>query len=461
MNSNRTVPIPPLFLSKFEKLLPKADFPMFEAALDAQPVSGLRVNTLKMSVEEFLFRSPFKLDKRVDWCPQAFYLEGGDRPGQHPYHAAGLYYLQDPSAMVPAQLLAPQPGERILDLSAAPGGKTTQMAALMKGEGLLVANEIKNKRIGHLIQNVERWGASNVMVSNETPERLADTFGAIFDKVLVDAPCSGEGMFRKDQGARAEWSQEMVEGCAVRQQNILRVAVKLVRPGGKLLYSTCTFSPEEDEGVIQEILNKYPEMEVVKTVTYDGFDEGRPDWIDADPSLRNAVRLFPHKVAGEGHFACLLQKKGGQRPQELKHNLRNQLSKTDIRIWDSFAGNTLKHQFDVERLAVVGDRLYYLPEEIPNTGNLRIAHQGVWLGTIKKDRFEPAHPLALLLQADGFVNRHDLSSSSSGIASYLQGGILESEGNGWTVVTVDGIPLGWGKAVQGMLKNHYPKGWMR
>ena len=210
--------------------------------------------------------------------------------------------------MSPAELLAPQPGERVLDLAAAPGGKTTHLAALLKGTGLLVANEIKNKRVGHLAQNVERWGAGNVVVTNETPERLADHFGPFFDRVLVDAPCSGEGMFRKDMGARADWSPEMVAGCAARQKSILHVAAKLVRAGGYLLYSTCTFAPEEDEGVIAQLLQDFPDFEVVELPRFPGFAGGKPEWIDAPAELSGAVRLFPHRLNGEGHFACLLHR---------------------------------------------------------------------------------------------------------------------------------------------------------
>ncbi len=460
MPANSPVPIPTLFLERMKNLLDENEFPAFAEALNAVPKSGLRVNTLKLTPEQFMAVSPFSLGERVPWCPSAFSLSGEDRPGLHPYHMAGLYYLQDPSAMSPAELLAPQAGERVLDLAAAPGGKTTHLAALMQGQGLLVANEIKNKRVGHLAQNVERWGAGNVVVTNESPERLADHFGPYFDRVLVDAPCSGEGMFRKDMGARADWSPEMVAGCAVRQKNILHVAAKLVRAGGYLLYSTCTFAPEEDEGVISQLLQEFPEFEVIQLPQFPGFSSGRPDWSDADPSLTGAVRLFPHRLNGEGHFACLLQRKNGAPQEQVRSAWLSDLAKPAAGLWRNFATETLINGLPEDRLQLAGERLYYLPELTPDFGRLRIVHSGVWLGTFKKDRFEPAHPLALFLKPGQARNVFDLPVGSRELAAYLRGESLPADVHGWAVVTANGFPIGWGKGVQGTLKNHFPRGWM-
>jgi len=473
-------PIPPLFLQKMRGLLGD-ESQAFAEALSRDPVSGLRVNTLKITPDGFREASPFKLGEEVDWCPSAFQLPPSNfSPGLHPYHRAGLYYLQDPSAMAPAELLAPRPGERVLDLAAAPGGKTTHLAALMGSEGLLVANEIKTKRVGHLAQNVERWGAGNVVITNETPEALADHFGASFDRVLVDAPCSGEGMFRKDMGARADWSPEMVTGCALRQSAILRVAAKLVRPGGYLLYSTCTFAPEENEAVIGEFLSGYggeggQRFRVVEVPQSRGFMQGRPDWSALqrpgilESGLRGAVRLFPHRVEGEGHFACLLQRilsgedVAGEPVSQNKLG-RDRLarpSRQQSGFWRDFAKETLGVDLAEDRLRVIGDRLYFVPEGLPDLGKLRIVHPGVWLGSLKKDRFEPAHPLALFLCKGQAPRSVDLPADDPRLAGYLRGEPFEAGSpSGWTLITVDGFPLGWGKQVQGLVKNHYPRGWI-
>jgi NOL1/NOP2/sun family putative RNA methylase len=463
-------PIPKEFLERMQRMLGE-EYPAFAAALEQAPVSGLRVNTLKLFPSEFQKITPAELGESVPWCPAAFVLPESDFSfGRHPYHLAGLYYLQDPSAMAPAELLNPQPGERVLDLAAAPGGKTTHLAARMQGQGLLVANEIKDKRLGHLAFNVERWGAGNVAITNETPERLADHFGAFFDRVLVDAPCSGEGMFRKDMGARQDWSIGMVEGCSIRQRNILRVATRLVRPGGYLLYSTCTFAPEEDEAIIRGLLEEHPEFEVVQARLFPGFMPGQPDWL-ADGStssgLEAAVRLFPHRIQGEGHFACLLRRTGAAADRERRPGRpgRNQNalavpSRGQMRLWEDFAAELLSISLPAERLRLRGERLYIIPEILPDLGDLRLAHPGVWLGTFKKDRFEPAHPLALYLRPGQARNGLNLASSDPRLGRYLRGESIPTEGTtGWMVVSVDGWPLGWGKRIQGVVKNHYPRGW--
>ena len=466
-------PLPPLFLERMARFLGD-EYPAFAESLTHEPVRGLRVNTLKLPADEFQKISPFPLGDRVAWCDSAFTLpavdgKGGKEPGKHPYHLAGLYYLQDPSAMSAAELLAPQPGERVLDLTAAPGGKTTLMAARMQGQGLLVANEIKTTRLNHLVVNVERWGASNLVVTNEPPERIADHFGAAFDRVLVDAPCSGEGMFRKDMGARLDWSEQMVAGCAVRQTAILRVAAHLVRPGGRLLYSTCTFAPEEDEAVMARFLQEHPDFEVEALPQLPGFMPGRPDWLRFSAQelqtphakeLSKAVRLFPHRLNGEGHFACLLQRKDGPANERTFPWLAVRIPAPEWKTWQAFREETLGVDFPSERLRMQGNRLYFVPEEVPDLKGLRVTIPGVWLGNFKKERFEPAHALALYLKPGQAYNELALTTDSRELAAYLRGESLPAEGKpGWTLVTADGWPLGWGKRVQGVVKNHFPRGW--
>ncbi len=459
-----SIPIPPLFLERMSRFLGN-EYPAFAESLAQAPVHGLRVNTLKVTPQQFREFSPFALGETIPWCPSSFILHPSSfSPGLHPYHLAGLYYLQDPSAMSAAELLDPQPGERVLDLTAAPGGKTTHIASLMQGQGLLVANEIKTKRLNHLVVNVERWGAANVVVTNETPERLADHFGATFDRVLVDAPCSGEGMFRKDMGARLDWSEEMVAGCAVRQTNILRVAAHLVRPGGRLLYSTCTFAPEEDEAVMARFLQEHPDFEVEALPQLTEFMPGRPEWSETSAKVREltgAVRLFPHRLAGEGHFACLLQRKGGPADECTFPWRPARIPTPEWRVWQAFREETLGVDFPSERLRMQGDRLYFVPEDVPDLKGLRVTIPGVWLGNFKKDRFEPAHSLAVYLRPGQACNVLALPADSREMAAYLRGEGLPADGNpGWTLVTADGWPLGWGKRVQGVVKNHYPHGWV-
>ncbi len=460
-----------MFLERMSHFLGD-EFPAFAEALTHDPMHGLRVNTLKLSADEFQKITPFPLGDKVAWCDSAFSLpptppmnekQEGKEPGKHPYHLAGLYYLQDPSAMSAAELLSPQPGERILDLAASPGGKTTHIASLMQGKGLLVANEIKTKRLNHLMVNVTRWGTGNVVVINETPERLADHFGAYFDRVLVDAPCSGEGMFRKDMGARLDWSEKMVAGCAVRQTNIMRVAAHLVRPGGHLLYTTCTFAPEEDEAVVARFLQEHPDFEVEALPLLQGFMPGHPEWMGLEAAAyptRGAVRLFPHRVTGEGHFACLLKCKDGSSNDLTIPWRRIKVPPSELKLWQTFREETLDVDFPSERVQLQGERLYFMPEGIPDMKGLRVSVPGIWLGNVKKDRFEPAHPLAAYLRPGQINNQIALRTDSREMAAYLRGESLPAEGRpGWTLVTADGWPLGWGKRVQGVVKNHFPRGW--
>ena len=474
----------PHFLARMQRLLGD-EYPGFLASYEQPPTSGLRVNTIKLSAAQFRAISPCAL-KELAWCPSGFLImpgaaqapptDGNDlgtcSPGKHPYHAAGLYYLQDPSAMAAAEVLAPRPGEKVLDLSAAPGGKSTHLAALMQNQGLLVANEIHPQRAWDLAENLERCGVQIAAITNETPARLAEYFGAFFDRVLVDAPCSGEGMFRKSEAARREWQPEMPAACAARQSAILEQAARLLRPGGRLAYTTCTFAPEEDEAVIGRFLSAHPEFSLLPIQVEGGaFAPAHPEWTDdyAQLPLEQAARLWPHHLDGEGHFIALLQKDPHAAAQpDASAISAARLSRPIRQLVESFCAHTLDGDMTSlaasGRLAVVGTYLYLLPEALPDlekqTGRpLKVLHPGWWLGTLKKERFEPSHALALGLSAADARHTHAISSRGGSAAAYLRGETFSSPApDGWTLVMIDGFPLGWGRCVKGQLKNHYPHG---
>jgi NOL1/NOP2/sun family putative RNA methylase len=450
--------IPPRFLERMRDQL-GVEYPAFEAIYTQPPTHGLRVNTLKLTPAQFEVLSPFRLTA-LPWSPAGFLVADETRPGKHPYHAAGLYYLQDPHAQAVAEILAPQPGEKVLDLAAAPGGKTTHLANRMQNQGLLVANEIKTKRIGHLAANLERWGARTAAITNETPERLAEFFGPFFDRVLVDAPCSGEGMFRKDRAAVQGWSEPAILGCAVRQNAILNYAARLVRPGGWLCYSTCTFAEEEDETVIAHFLEDHPEFETANPPANLSLPE-----LTAPSRM---IRLWPHHSPGEGHFIALLQRTGEGRRRSNEHQppekrIPSSLPRSILANFDAWCRDNLAGELP-GRPDLVGSRLYAIPEELPDVSRLRVLHPGWWLGTPKKDRFEPAHALAMGLGVKDVPHALLLLVDAPEVLKYLRCETLPSSGdNGWVLVAVSdrekgGFPLGWGKRVQGILKNHYPHG---
>jgi NOL1/NOP2/sun family putative RNA methylase len=441
------------------------EYPAFLASYDAPTVAGLRGNTLKISVEAFRAAASFELAP-VPWCLTGFTVPEGQTPGKHPWHAAGIYYLQEPSAMAVAELLDPRPGERVLDLAAAPGGKATHIASLMRGEGLLIANEMHPKRAWDLAENLERWGARNAAITNEPPERLAERFAGYFDRVLLDAPCSGEGMFRKSEAARREWSPALVAGCAQRQSAILEHAARLARPGGRLVYSTCTFAPEEDEEVIARFLDGHDDFELIEPAPRPGLSPGRPDWLaekqgrDDACNVSAAVRLWPHTGPGEGHFVAVLQRRptnGAVAQPRLWPPVR--LPRPVEQAYRAFCAAHLASVPATERLALVGSYLYALPPELPDLSGLRFLHPGWWLGTIKKDRFEPSHALALGLALEDALRSVCLDASSPDLRTYLQGSGFRSPGDdGWLLVAVESHPLGWGKRVNDTVKSHYPKG---
>ncbi len=454
--------LPLEFLQKMKGLLGEAEYNRFMEAYKKPRYCGLRVNTLKIEVEEFLKIAPFEL-RPIPWTKNGFYYRETESPGRNPYYYAGLYYIQEPSAMYPGIVIDAKPGERILDLCAAPGGKSVQIAAGLKGKGILVANDINSDRVKALVKNIELSGVRNAVVTNEPPEKLAFAFGEYFDKILVDAPCSGEGMFRKDEDAIRSWEKYKCGKCAAIQGDILRSADKMLRPGGILVYSTCTFSPEEDEEIISLFLKQSGEYELADMPKFDGFSNGNPDWGGGYEDLAKTARLWPHRLDGEGHFTALLRKKErnggltGYKAAPLKK------CKTDIPPeYGSFARDNLdisiEGHFDIK-----GNNLYCLPEMVPDLSGLRVAKFGWYLGEFVHGKFEPSHSMVISLKKEDIKDILDLKSSSRDILSYLKGETLaaEVEKKGFIGICVDGYTVGWAKHAGGILKNLYPKGWRK
>ncbi|GIK56065.1 MAG: hypothetical protein HND44_04080 [Chloroflexi bacterium] len=464
---------PPEFFTKMERLLGN-EYADFAATFTQPPHVGLRVNTLKIAPGDFNTMSPFALKPVGDYAPAGFLLDDASKPGGHPYHAAGLYYLQEPSAMAVAQLVDPQPGEWVLDMAAAPGGKSTHLAALMQDSGLLVANDVDGKRATILAENMERWGTRHALITNAHPEQLAQQFGPVFDRVLVDAPCSGEGMFRrigsaKDaKSANVEWSQEQVWACARRQTAVLVTAAQLVKPGGRLVYATCTFAPEENEGSIARFLLTHPNFELVEPLRFEGFERGRPSWVADDLShegLEKCARLWPHHFPGEGHFIAVMQHVDTKKPEGFRKPFGFKLPKsTELKVWREFARATLRGDWPEERMLLKNGRLYLLPPDAIETDRLKLVRYGLLLGEVRPGYFKPAHALALALKPDEVVTAVNFPADAPELAAYLSGHPLPITDDqlpitdNWLPITISGFPLGWAKASGGQLKNHYPRG---
>lgn len=451
--------LPEKFQERMQKLLGE-EYPAFLHSYEKERQKALRLNTIKAEKETFLQKLPFSVHK-VEWAENGYYYADTDQPGKHVYHEAGLYYIQEPSAMAPAEFLDAKPGETVLDLCAAPGGKSTQIAAAMQGEGLLISNEIHPARAKILAENVERMGIKNTIVTNESPERLAEVFVEYFDRIMVDAPCSGEGMFRKNAIACEEWSQENVQLCADRQDGILDKAVSMLKPGGRLVYSTCTFAPEENEGSISRCIKRHSKMHIVKVDKKPGMSEGVADWTEHPAAqIENTIRLWPHKLDGEGHFVAVLEKDGlaAETIGYCKNGEEKGISQKECKEYTAFLQDFLK----VKPQGIYvkfGEQLYLMPEHSPGLKGLKVVRPGLHLGTLKKNRFEPAHALALCLKPEEVRFEMPLTKESQEVYAYLNGQTMHYDGEkGWYLITVDGYSIGWGKLAAGMMKNHYPKG---
>lgn len=447
--------LPIAFEEKMKNLL-GSEFEAYLASYQLPKYQGFRVNTLKIPLENWKNRSPFQEVKDVAWCSEGFYYYNA-QPSKHPYYYAGLYYIQEPSAMSPGAYLPIEKGDKVLDICAAPGGKATQIAAKLDGTGILVANDISASRAKALLKNLENAGVANMIVCSEAPEKLAKQWPGYFDKILIDAPCSGEGMFRKDEGAIKSWESHGVAHCASLQKDILESAATMLKVGGKILYSTCTFSPEENEGSIQNFLLQHPEFTVIPLEPIGGIQLGRPEWIGADPSLKGALRLWPHHLEGEGHFLCLLQKGPVQTGTPKYHN-------TTLRIKDlDQVKSFIEEQTTLDLnspIIVVGEKVYILPYDAPALDGIRVVRSGLLLGELKKKRFEPSQALALALRKDQFKHTITFNVNAPEIIKYLKGEtLIWDAAKGYHVLCLDEYPLGWVKAQNSTLKNQYPPSW--
>ncbi len=447
--------LPQQFCDKMQALL-KDEYPEFIKGYDNDNYYSLRVNTLKADTEDFYNENLFELSP-VDWCKTGFYYNNETRPGRHAYHHAGVYYIQEASAMAPARAAEIQHGDKVLDLCAAPGGKSSQVAAALMGTGFMVSNEIVPSRAKILSGNMERMGVKNALVTNHSPRELEKHFPYFFDKIIVDAPCSGEGMFRKEKAVVDEWSPEQVLVCANRQSHILESAAKMLAPNGKIIYSTCTFSPEENEMMVAEFIKNHPEFSTVLPEIYNYFSAGRPQWADGNEALADTMRLFPHKLKGEGHYVAVLQKNGGETGRVKYTKTIN--DKKALADWYKFAKDTLQN-VDFDNFVLFGSTLYSLPDETPDFSKLKVLRAGLQLGEIKKGRFEPSHSLAAALKMEQAINVENLSLDDERLEKYLLGQEIPTENpqRGWRLVCVNGYSLGWGKCDGNVIKNHYPKG---
>lgn len=436
----------------------------FLYSYDNNRFQALRFNTLKVQSPEERMRilKTLKIssDKKVSWANEAYYFDENVRPGKHPYHEMGLYYIQEPSAMSAAALLAPKPGMRVLDLCAAPGGKSTQLATYLGDSGLLVSNEINTQRSRILSQNIERMGIKNAIVTNEDSFVLASHFPGFFNAIQVDAPCSGEGMFRKLPEAIEQWSMENVAICAERQKEILDNAAVMLKPGGTIVYSTCTFSKEENEDVIEYFLERHPDF-----------------------TLEEMERFWPHKVDGEGHFVAKLVRRGcvdtdlkadrktkkNKNSKNRKNETKSALTKENMKLLSEFLDETISENMAAwiknSRLVMFGEQLYRLPDMEVDIKGLKVQRAGLHIGEFKKQRFEPSHSLALALKLNDAKNLVKLTCDNPQTIGFFNGqSVMLSDEQaaeckkGWALVCVDGYPAGWGKVNGAQVKNHYPKG---
>lgn len=474
--------LPKSYCNRMKRLLGE-EYSAYEASLQESAYAALRVNTAKVSLDKWREICPFET-VQVPWNNKGFLiLNPGENPAKHPYYYAGLYYIQEPSAMIPADILPIRAGDRLLDLCAAPGGKATELAAKLNGTGVLLANDISVSRGMALAKNLQVAGAANAVVTAETPQKLSEHFVEYFDGILVDAPCSGEGMFRRDPHMVQDWVERGPDYYEPIQRDILSSAYRMLKQGGHLVYSTCTFAPQEDEQMLLWLLRSFPDLEICPLERKPGFNEGRPDWVETTgglltewerEQLRYAVRIFPHKTCGEGHFAALLRKcvrEGectGEKPARIKN--KGDKGKADKVAALQKAENFVELAgFPGQAITLKKDQFIVETDMGVRLNGLRCIQSGLIAGHGAK-RFEPSVQLALAVQNCGRMPRVRLSVDDIRVVRYLKGETLQEivvEGeelikqtDGYVLVCVDEFPLGWGKYMgNGTLRNKYYAGW--
>ncbi len=453
--------LPNKYLESMKEMLGQ-DFDAYLKSFEDTRLYGLRVNNLKISTEDFLKISPFKLTP-IPWIENGFYYEEDEKPAKHPYYYAGLYYIQEPSAMTPANVLPINEGDVVLDMCAAPGGKSTELAAKLNNTGLLVTNDISNSRTKALLKNVEINGCNKICVLNEDPKLIADRFSEFFDKILIDAPCSGEGMFRKDNKLIKAWEKTGPEVFSEIQKSVIMSGAKMLKPGGMMLYSTCTFSKLEDEETIMHLLNNRDDFELVDIKPYEGFSHGFEISSEAkDKNINKTVRIFPHKMRGEGHYVALLRKKGDNEINNIRYISQGFNSKMPTEVTDFL--DSFNFEYDKKYINIRGTYVYLISKYMQEEKGLRIIRNGLLLGEIKKNRFEPSQALAMALKLSDYPNVINLDVKDERVVKYLKGETLDCDDftdvkDGWVLIGVSGYPLGWGKFKNGQVKNKYLAGW--
>ncbi len=461
------ITLPDKYCEYMKALLGEDGFNNYIESLSNKLPLAFKINTLKVDLKKWKEICPFNTEK-ISWCEKGFITDETEKVllSKHPYYFAGLYYIQEPSAMLPAAILPIEKDDKVLDLCAAPGGKAVEIAAKLNGSGLLVANDISVSRAMALAKNLQMAGVSNVLVTAESPKNLTPYFKEYFDKIVLDVPCSGEGMFRREPDMVKNWIVKGPDYYSQIQKDILIEAYNMLKPGGSLVYSTCTFSVEEDEKMIQWFINTYIDMEICNIPYKEGFSHGISDCTDGRcDELKKCIRIFPHIAKGEGHFTALLHKKNNNQHLKNVDNTvllkKNKCGKEQDKIKAMLSEFVHKECYEKYYPVQKKNTIYLVPNETTSIKNLRIIQNGLIMGEIKK-QFEPSIQLALSAQICSYQNKLTLSSTDIDVVRYLKGETINIDTGykGWLLVTVDGFVLGWGKSDgNGKLKNKYYAGW--